>query len=77
MSERGSLEELNEEAASRAHQLRRVERSALSWAKAIVGGIRDTAHAVVDEGRKSANETYEERWEEYEAKTKHRRRSHD
>ena len=49
-------------------------RGPLEWARAIALGIRDTAHDMLDEGRKGAHDAYEEGWRRYDAKTKHRRR---
>jgi hypothetical protein len=50
------------------------ERGLLGWARAVALGIRDTAHDMLDEGRKGAHEAYEEGWRRYDAKTKHRRK---
>ena len=46
----------------------------LEWAKALVMGVRDTAHDIVDEGREGAREAYDEGWRRYAAKTRRRRR---
>lgn len=45
----------------------------VGWAKAIVGGIRDTAHDMLDEGRRGADEAYEQGWRRFDTKTKNRR----
>jgi len=45
----------------------------IAWAKAIVFGIGDTAREMLDEGRRGAREAYDERWQRFEAKTRHRR----
>jgi hypothetical protein len=49
------------------------ENPILGWAKAVVLGVRDTAHDIVEEGKKGAQRTYEARWQEYDEKTKRRR----
>jgi hypothetical protein len=49
------------------------ENAIVAWIKAIAGGIQDTAHDVLEEGRRGARESYEEYWQRFEAKTKHRR----
>jgi hypothetical protein len=46
----------------------------VSWAKAIAGGLKDTARQVMDEGRKGANEAYDEGWRRFDDKTRFRRR---
>ncbi|HEY4668560.1 MAG TPA: hypothetical protein VIH05_02160 [Tepidiformaceae bacterium] len=46
----------------------------LEWAKALVMGVRDTAHDIVDEGREGAREAYDDGWRRYAAKTRRRRR---
>lgn len=46
----------------------------VSWAKAIAGGIKDTARQVMDEGRKGANDAYDEGWRRFDDKTRFRRR---
>ena len=53
------------------------ENPVLDWARAVLGGIRDTARDVLDEGRRGAREAYDEYWERFEAKTRHRRRKRD
>jgi hypothetical protein len=45
----------------------------VAWAKAIVFGIGDTARDMLDEGRRGAREAYDERWQRFDAKTRHRR----
>jgi len=42
-------------------------------ARAVVLGIRDTAHDVAKGAREEANAAYEERWARFEQLTKHRR----
>ncbi|MBI5947825.1 MAG: hypothetical protein HY875_06790 [Chloroflexi bacterium] len=44
------------------------------WLTAVLFGIRDTAKAMLQAGRDGAHEAYDEGWERFEAKTKHRRR---
>lgn len=61
------------EPARETHQAR-AENPVVGWAKAIALGIRDTAHDVVEEGRKGARRAYEEGWRDYERKTRGRRR---
>lgn len=56
---------------------RRKENAVLSWAKAIALGVKDTAEAMVEEGKKGARRASEEQWREYEAKVKHPRRPRD
>jgi hypothetical protein len=50
------------------------ENPILGWAKAIVGGIGDTAKDMLDEGRRGAHEAMENGWERFDAKTKRRRK---
>lgn len=50
------------------------ENAVLSWARAVWGGLKDTAREVVDEGRKAAQESYDEGWDRFDAKTKFRRK---
>lgn len=50
-----------------------IDRSVAGWARAIWGGIVDTAKDVLDEGRKGAQSGYEEGWKRYDAKTRYRR----
>ncbi len=45
----------------------------IGWAKAIAGGIGDTAKGMLDEGRRGAREAMEESWDRFDQKTKHRR----
>lgn len=45
------------------------------WLTAVFLGIRDTAKAMLEAGRKGAHDAYDEGWERFEAKTKHRRRN--
>ena len=45
----------------------------LSWAKAVWGGIQDTANDVLDAGRKGASEAYDEGWQRFDQKTRLRR----
>jgi hypothetical protein len=52
----------------------REERGIFGWARAVAFGIRDTAHDMLDEGRKGAHDAYQEGWRRYDAKTKHRRK---
>ncbi len=46
----------------------------ISWARAIVGGLSDTAREVLDEGRRGAAEAYDEGWRRFDGKTRFRRR---
>lgn len=50
------------------------ENPILGWAKAIVGGIGDTAKDMLDEGRRGAREAMETGWDRFDTKTKHRRK---
>ena len=52
----------------------RGELPGIEWARAILLGIRDTAHDVLDEGREGARKAYDEYWRRFDAKTKSRRR---
>lgn len=46
----------------------------VAWARAVVLGIKDTARDMVDEGRRGADEAYDEGWQRFDAKTKNRRK---
>lgn len=46
----------------------------IEWARAIVGGLSDTAREVLDEGRRGAAEAYDEGWRRFDGKTRFRRR---
>jgi hypothetical protein len=50
------------------------ENPIVGWAKAIFGGIRDTAQDVVDEGRRGARAKQSQMWDKFDSKTRHRRR---
>ncbi|MGD9934148.1 MAG: hypothetical protein AB7T37_10555 [Dehalococcoidia bacterium] len=50
------------------------EHPIIGWAKAIVGGLSDTAREVLDEGRRGAAEAYDEGWRRFDGKTRFRRR---
>jgi len=45
----------------------------VAWVKAVVFGIGDTAREMLDEGRRGARDAYDERWEQFDAKTRNRR----
>ena len=49
------------------------ENAIIGWAKAIAGGIGDTAKGMLDEGRRGAREAMEDSWDRFDQKTKHRR----
>ncbi len=49
------------------------ENPLVGWAKAILGGIRDTAQDVVDEGRRGARAKQSQMWDKFDSKTKSRR----
>jgi hypothetical protein len=51
----------------------RRENPIVGWAKAIFGGIRDTAQDVVDEGRRGARSKQSQMWDKYDSKTRRRR----
>lgn len=53
--------------------LPRRENAVVTWARAIVLGIQDTAKDVLAEGRKGANDAYDEYWRRFDRKTKRRR----
>jgi hypothetical protein len=50
------------------------ENPIVGWARAILGGIRDTAQDVVDEGRRGARAKQSQMWDKFDSKTRHRRR---
>jgi len=45
----------------------------VSWDRAIVPGVRDTADDMLDEGRRGAREAFDEGWEKFDTKTRSRR----
>ena len=45
----------------------------VSWGRAIVLGVRDTAEDMLEEGRSGAREAFDEGWEKFDAKTRYRR----
>ena len=49
------------------------ENPILGWAKAIAGGIADTAKDMLEAGREGAREAMDEGWERFDRKTKQRR----
>jgi hypothetical protein len=49
------------------------EHAVVAWTKAIFGGIKDTARQVLDEGRRGAEEAYDEGWRRFDDKTRFRR----
>jgi len=49
------------------------EHPVIAWTRAILGGIRDTARQALDEGRRGAQEAYDEGWRRYDDKTRYRR----
>ena len=51
------------------------ENAIVGWAKAIIGGIGDTARDMLDEGRRGAREGMDQAWARFDKKTKNRRRS--
>ncbi|MBA4179562.1 MAG: hypothetical protein C0506_03145 [Anaerolinea sp.] len=52
----------------------REEHPLIAWAKAIALGVRDTAEDMLAEGRRGAHQAYNEYWDRFDDKTKHRRR---
>lgn len=48
------------------------ENPVTGWARAIALGIRDTAHDMIDEGRRAAKDAQAEGWRKYDQKTKKR-----
>lgn len=52
----------------------REQNPVIDWVRAVALGIRDTAHDMLDEGRKGAREAYDEYWNRYDAKAKRGRR---
>ena len=52
----------------------RPENPLIGWARAIALGLRDTADDMLEAGRKGANEAYNEYWDRFDEKTKHRRK---
>jgi hypothetical protein len=53
----------------------REEHPVVGWAKAIFGGIGDTAKQALDEGRRGAAEAYDDGWRRFDDKTRYRRRT--
>ncbi len=53
--------------------LPRRENAIVTWARAIVLGIQDTAKDVLAEGRKGASDAYDEYWQRFDRKTRRRR----
>ncbi|MFN0148663.1 MAG: hypothetical protein ACKVT1_19345 [Dehalococcoidia bacterium] len=49
------------------------EHGVLGWARAIAFGLRDTAHDMLDEGRRGAAAAYDEGWQRFDKKTRGRR----
>ncbi|MGH2632264.1 MAG: hypothetical protein ACRDG3_02535 [Tepidiformaceae bacterium] len=45
----------------------------VSWGRAIVLGVRDTAEEMLDEGRKGAREAFDEGWDKFDARTRYRK----
>lgn len=52
----------------------RRENPLIGWARAIALGVRDTAEDMLEAGRKGASEAYNEHWDRFDDKTKHRRK---
>lgn len=50
------------------------ENTIVEWAKAILGGVGDTARDMLDEGRRGAREAMDDGWDRFDAKTRHRRK---
>jgi len=48
-----------------------------AWVRAALGGVRDTAKAMLEEARAGAREGYEEGWRRFEAKTGRARRKRE
>lgn len=55
------------------HDRRPGDNPVLEWFFAIIDGISDTAREMLRRGRESAHDAYEEGWERFDDKTKHRR----
>lgn len=53
------------------------ENPVVAWARAIVYGIRDTAEEMLEVGREAARKAYDEGWDRYDDKTKHRHHPRD
>jgi hypothetical protein len=51
---------------------RRHENPIVGWARAIVLGVRDTAEDMLEEGRRGANDAYQDGWQRFDKKTKYR-----
>jgi hypothetical protein len=74
MDSEPGLDEGTDEPAQR----RRVPGSAaFGFVQAIGLGLKDTATDMVRAGREGAAHAYDEMWERYEAKTKHRRKRNE
>jgi hypothetical protein len=50
------------------------EHPVVAWARALWGGLADTARQALEEGRKGAQEAYDEGWRRFDDKTRYRRR---
>jgi hypothetical protein len=51
----------------------RPEQEVVAWARAIWGGLKDTAHDMMEAGRHESEVAYREGWARFDAKTKFRR----
>jgi hypothetical protein len=69
--------QLDEASAEPGQQRRIPGAGALGFLQAIGLGLKDTAADMVRAGREGAAQAYDEMWERYEGKTKHRRRQKD
>jgi hypothetical protein len=49
----------------------------VDWAQAIVKGLGDTARQVLREGRRGAQQAYDDGWRRFDDKTRFRRREDD
>lgn len=62
---------------SRRRPSRGIVDETLDWVTAFFAGLRDTASDMLQRGREGAAEAYDEAWDRYDAKTKHRRRNRE
>ena len=63
----------NEPRPGRSRRDRLEDNPLVGWAKAIAGGIADTAKDMLEAGREGAREAMDEGWERFDRKTKQRR----
>lgn len=50
----------------------RPENPVVDWARALLLGLRDTGHDMLEEGRKAASRSSEANWRKFDSKTRDR-----